>query len=232
MKWMLTFGDMMTNLLVFFVLLISMASLDQGKVKETLNSMRGALGVMESSSESAIPKFSDKDITESYINILNSDYVNRVKEAIDKLKKDKNIEMKLTKSGLGISLPSDLLFEPGSAELNRSSVSILDNVLEFLKLNVDKIEIQGFTDNSPINNASFSSNWDLSSIRAVNVVTYLIKRGKMDPRIFVPIGYGETKPLYPNVSPEFKAKNRRVEISIFTSSNNLLLIKDLLSEGK
>ena len=83
------------------------------------------------------------------------------------------------------------------------------------------VRVEGHTDNVPINTKRFPSNWELSTSRAVNVIKYFIRQRKVKPQRLSAVGYGESKPVFSNDTPENRARNRRVEIVIVTKDNIL-----------
>jgi chemotaxis protein MotB len=229
-RWMLTFADLMTNIFAFFVLLLSMSSLNEGKFKETMESIGGALGAMEFGSSSNIKSFPGSHKTKEIPSIsLTNEYLKWVGEMISKLIINKNIKITPAKNGFIVSMSNELLFDQGSADLKQSAEKFINYLLETLKVGVKRIDVCGYTDDSQVNGIKFSSNWDLSAERAVNVVEYMIKNSNIDPANFRAIGFAETKPILPNISPENRSQNRRVEILIYTSFKRFnIFIKGLV----
>ncbi len=122
---------------------------------------------------------------------------------------------KLTDEGLLLTLRDSILFQSGQAEVNSSYTNSALELSKLLELDVPRnIVISGHTDNIPIHNAKFSSNWELSVMRAVNFMMLLIKNPDLDPRVFSAKGYGEFKPLTSNDTAAGRTKNRRVEVLI------------------
>jgi len=115
--------------------------------------------------------------------------------------------------------------------LKDSAKIFLNDIQKLFKAGVNHVEVQGFSDNTPVSGKTFSSNWDLSGARAVNVVKFMIENG-FAPDKFSAVAYGETKPAYPNISPEFRSKNRRVEILVDSPIGQLnLYIKEATSNS-
>jgi len=231
LKWMLTFSDMMTLLLAFFVLLISMSSLDQEKLKKVLNSLKGSLGVLELGSLSEISVQAKKENDTSFLNqdLLTPEYFKNLKEMILELTNYNGMNIMAKESGYIISIDNDLIFDSGSADIKESASLFLDKIILLLKSGVNHIEVQGFTDNIPINGGKYSSNWALSAARANSVVKYLIEK-KFNPKKFSTVAYGETRPIYPNTTPENRKKNRRVEIVVDSPITQLNLYVRELTE--
>ena len=106
-----------------------------------------------------------------------------------------------------------LLFNSGKAELTGEALPLIDKIATILKELHYEIQVNGFTDNVPIHNSQFNSNWDLSATRAISVVKRFVAAG-IDPTLMVGAGFGEYHPIAPNSTPEGKAANRRVSIVV------------------
>ena len=129
-----------------------------------------------------------------------------------RLESEIGIKSKLTQKGAYITFDDQLLFDLSKAEINPRGVKLLDAVADVLKDMPCSIRVEGHTDNIPIHTRRFPSNWDLSIARAVNVVKYLINIDGIRPSRLSAVGYGESRPLTTNDTPQNRSKNRRVEI--------------------
>jgi chemotaxis protein MotB len=134
------------------------------------------------------------------------------RDAIDDLTNNPEITVIQTPKGLFITLSDGILFQSGVSELRPEGYPVLNKIIRVLQSNGLDVRIEGHTDNVAIRSGRFPSNWDLSIVRAVHVVKYFIDAGKIAPQRLSAVGYGESKPLYPNDSPANREKNRRVEI--------------------
>ncbi|HWU43131.1 MAG TPA: OmpA family protein, partial [Bdellovibrio sp.] len=123
--------------------------------------------------------------------------------------------------GVRVALTASTFFPAGSAKLKMSSLPALDKVAEILKTTDKRIIIEGHTDDTPIEDSQFPSNWELAGGRASAVVRYFVKYHKLDPKRFISISYGDQKPIVPNDSDEHKAMNRRIEILIVTDEKKV-----------
>ncbi len=214
-KWMVTFSDMMSLLVTFFVLLLSFANMDMQKYKDVLGSMEKAFGSQkkiyqlgkDGGMSNPIPMESsikeNAEEKESMVNLL----MNRMKEE----GLDKNLFIIKDKNGIRIELAGNVVFEPGKIVLNEKAKKILNRLVPFFQETLYKIQVEGHTDNSQINNKLFKDNWELSAIRATVVVKYFIKQGLKSKRLSA-VGCADTKPLFANDTKENKEKNRRVTI--------------------
>ena len=116
-----------------------------------------------------------------------------------------------------MELPDYIFFERAKADLRPEAMQLLDKFTElFFRLGKNVI-IEGHTCNLPINVPEYPSNWELSVIRAVRVTRYLVEEKNFDPRLLTATGQGEYQPLEPNLTPESRARNRRVTIIISLS---------------
>lgn len=212
--WMVTFSDMTTLLLTFFVLLLSMASLDQRKIKEALGSLQGALGVLESGQKSEMGK-------EEILSRL--DFVTKTKQSeskmlsgirnyIEQANLSSTVSVVKTEKGISVRIMDSVLFESGSATLLDAAKPVLDKLSGVIKDSPYNIMVEGHTDDIPISTAQFPSNWELSTARAISVAKYMISVG-VKPDILSVAGYAQYHPVVPNITPENRAKNRRVEIN-------------------
>lgn len=118
-----------------------------------------------------------------------------------------------------ITIPSEILFESGKAELKWEALRALADIAEQIKQKIGneegwQIRVEGHTDNVPIHNRKYSSNWDLSTARALSVVKFFMVHHYFKPDQLQAMGYGEFRPIAPNNSPYNRRKNRRVEIRL------------------
>lgn len=213
-NWMVTFGDMVTLILTFFVLLLSFAQVDANKFEMATSSLRGVLGALENQ---RIPFFRDAQQPQVY-NLLNQSpgatRVNDLNQKIKEMGMQNNVMVTGTENGVMIRMGDQVLFDEGKAEIIDTAKPILEVVAESMKNEAQRILVSGHTDNIPIHTEKFPSNWELSSARAVEVVRFLIDHAGINPRILAAAGYGEYSQLVPNNSPENRQINRRVEFEV------------------
>jgi len=228
-EWLATFGDLMSLLLCFFVLLLSMSTMDAKKIEEAIGSLQGSMGIL---SGGTITKNSPKKgtpSTESPIPKNASQMANQISQAVKEFNELKQqgmagsaISMQEAEEGLIVHLPADISFKPGTAEIyNEDSILFLKRIALIIKTLPAEVQIQirGYTDNTPLPKTSpYQDNWELSGARALSVVRYLIKF-RVNPRKLSFAGYGEYHPVTTNATNEGKKKNRRVDIIFFAQKN-------------
>lgn len=233
--WLAAFGDLMSLLLCFFVLLLSMSSMDAKKISEAIGSLSGAMSVLEGGTKTEISKQRIQESTPIESQDETSEVVNRVQQAAG----DANEMMEQTKGpaitveeaqeGFVIKLPAALLFKSGSATIeNQDTLLFLKRValiIDELPNDVE-VSVQGHTDDSgPGRGSPFKDNWELSSARAISVLHELLLDGVEANRISAS-GYAEFKPVATNATKSGREKNRRVELHFYGKKNDQNLKSD------
>ena len=194
--WVVTYGDMMSLLLTFFVLLISFSTVKEEEFNRAIASVKGALGVLP------------RELT-----FL--DFREPIPEMRVQRFRDVAANVQFTAEGLKLTMQDPVLFDTGEDALKPAAGPILTDVAGLLsELSDSFTSIQGHTDNVPIRTARFPSNLELSAARALSVARFLMDKGGIDPNNVSVVGYSENLPIVPNDSPENRAKNRRVEIHV------------------
>jgi len=222
--WLAAFGDLMSLLLCFFVLLLSMSSMDAKKISEAIGSLSGAMSVLEGGTKTEISKQRIQESTPIESQDETSETVNRVQQAIgeanEMMEKGHGpaISLDEAQEGFVIELPASLLFKSGTATIeNEDALLFLKRValiIEELPKTM-QVSVQGHTDNQgPGRNAPFKDNWELSSARAISVLQELLLDG-VDPARISAAGYAEFKPLGSNTTASGREKNRRVELHFY-----------------
>lgn len=231
-EWMVTFSDMTTLLLTFFVLLLSMASLDQRKIKQALGSLQGALGVLESGQKSEMGKeeiLSRLDfVTKSKKS--ESKMLSGIRNYIEQSNLSSTVSVVKTEKGISVRIMDSVLFGPGGADVLDSAKPILEKLAGIMKDSPYNVAVEGHTDDIPISTAKFPSNWELSTARATSVTKYFISIG-VKPDILSVSGYAQYHPVVPNITPENRARNRRVEVN-FVSPELAEANKNIFNENE
>ena len=228
-NWLAAFGDLMSLLLCFFVLLLSMSSMDAKKISEAIGSLAGAMSVLEGGTKTEISKQRIQESTPIESRDETSEMVNRIQQAIsdanEMMEKGKGpaVTVEESEEGFVIQLPASLLFKPGSAEIdNEDALLFLKRIaliIDQLPNDID-VSVQGHTDDQiPGKNSPFKDNWELSTARALSVLQELLLDGVVPKRTHA-AGYGMYRPLATNMTKEGREKNRRVELHFYGTKKN------------
>jgi len=217
-RWLLTYADLITLLLIFFCVLYSMSSISSKKFDALAQSLSivfggsGKSGVLDAG-RSIIP--GDK-IYKQHLEMQNTE--ERIKRMIAQLGLEGKITATRQDRGLVVSLKDTLLFNRGEADLTSQARDIINKVAQIVKNIPNAIRVEGHTDTDPIHNTKFYSNWELSTARATNVLQYMMRSSGIPPDRLSAAGYGEYKPIASNDSERNKALNRRVDIVILAEA--------------
>jgi chemotaxis protein MotB len=219
--WLAAFGDMMSLLLTFFILLLSMSTMDRNKIAEAIGSLNGAMSVLEGGIQSEISPERKQMATPLETVDETADAVNRIASAVIEANEfidsggGPAITLQDAEEGFMINLPASILFADGSSKLvEGDSTLFLKRVSQIINQLPQDIEVsvRGYTDDSPLKmKEAFEDNWQLSAARAITVVKELVKNG-VSPKKTHGAGFGEFRPIASNYTEEGRAKNRRVEI--------------------
>ena len=225
--WLLTYGDMTTLLLTFFIMMFTTATIDGSELRMILAAFQG-LGSLKGGNTLEVGKLAE--LGNTIMSLPSMERGNALdkarKTAISQFQpelKTKKIRIKEDERGLVISLAADSFFKPASAEINmeeaRSVLQKVATLLSSTKLKSYKFRIEGHTDSLPTNpKGKWPTNWELSSARATNVLHYLVDFG-VNENQFQVAGFADTVPLASNDTPEGRAYNRRVDIVVLTKGH-------------
>ena len=222
--WMVTYGDMVTLLLTFFVMLLTTATIDGFQLRLILAAFPG-LGNLEGGNTLEAGRLAELGNTiESLPSMEHGRALDQARrEAVSIFSPEiqsQQVRIQEDERGLVISLASDAFFAPASADVRieqtRDVLQRLAQLLGSPDLDDRTFRIEGHTDNLPTDpNGPFPSNWDLSAARSLSVLRYLTEFGVVDEQFQV-MGLGRTRPLRDNGTPEGRAYNRRVDVIILT----------------
>ncbi len=214
--WMVTYGDMVTLLLCFFILLYSYSVIDEQKYAQIISSLQvsflGERGIMQSSIDS-----SNGEIIELSLDFKIQEVIvtyQSVKESLIEEGLDQDVKIRVEERGVVLEIEDRILFDSAKADIKPEAERILVKVAGILKRLPNQIIVEGHTDNVPINTVFFPSNWELSVARAVRVVRFLSEAVNIPSERFIAAGYGEYRPIANNNTAEGRATNRRVNIII------------------
>ncbi|KOA21500.1 motility protein B [Clostridium homopropionicum DSM 5847] len=222
-RWLLTYSDLITLLMIFFVIMYAMSNISVEKYKKIAESFNiafsGGQSILEqdtSTSEGTPTPIVEKDLEQAKMEQL--------KQEVDKYLANNNlsssVSTEIEERGLVVRLNDTLFFESGKAEVKEDALKKLIQIGNILKQEDNYIRIEGNTDNKPINTYMFKSNWQLSAVRASNVVQLLIEKCNYSPEKLSSVGYGEYRPVATNNTKEGRAKNRRIDIVIMNTKYN------------
>ncbi|MFX3624003.1 MAG: flagellar motor protein MotB [Ectobacillus sp.] len=234
--WLIPYADMLTLLLALFIVLFAMSSLDAEKFRQMALSfneeLKGGTGTREflskqkpADNENAIETKDGKSQEELQKELeelkkrQEMEELKGLQDQIDQYIKSNNLSLslqtKLTERGLMVTIMDNALFDSGKAVVKVESLNLAKEISKLLvKAAPREIMVSGHTDNVPIANPQYGSNWDLSTQRAVNFMQVLLQNPELKPEKFSAVGYGEYRPVAPNDTAENRAKNRRVEVFI------------------
>ncbi|RXT08151.1 flagellar motor protein MotS [Ammoniphilus sp. CFH 90114] len=234
--WMTTFSDLMTLILVFFVLLFAFSELDAKKFRAFLESFTNNApfeynqSIIEFDTQGKMVRGEEvkeepndqtgqaTSVSEQQIQKRNQEQLDEITKKVQEFLKENqletNVQASRTPLGVELILQDGLLFRSGEAEILPNGVPFLNKLAELFQTLPNQIIVEGHTDNQPISNLVFPSNWELSAARSSRVVRFFIERHKLKPDRFVAMGYADTRPVTGNGTPEGRQKNRRVVIAI------------------
>jgi chemotaxis protein MotB len=229
-QWLTIFNDLVTLLMVFFVLLFSLGSLDTKRFQNFQNAMQSAIGILDNG-PSDFDGTPSKNRDQPHVTTGESSDTQKMQRAADGLTglaDTEGLEAEYTPKGIQLILDDRLLFALGSAELSPAGMNMLRRVGTIIKPFNRYIRIEGHTDDLPINTRQYPSNWELSTARAISVVTYFINESGFAPSHLSAAGYGSSRPRETNTSEKNRSKNRRVEIILTqpVTSTSLHVQKD------
>ncbi len=218
-NWLTTYSDMITLLLCFFVLLFAFSEVDAQKFRSIMSSFRGGTGVLNSGSSLDMMDFEIEYMDEG------DRELEELRELLEEYAGENGlgpeIILNVEERGLVIRFMDKVLFDSGKADLKPEAKEILDTIAEVLNREEFKdklIKVEGHTDTDPIvYSTTFPTNWELSAIRATNVLRYLVEENGIDGNRISSSGYSYHRPIAPNDTPENKQMNRRVDIVILKS---------------
>ncbi len=229
-SWLLPYADLMTLLLALFIVLFAASSVDAQKFQQISKVFSGIFvggdGPVEFEKPLEVEEQIDEtddgknDPTEQFTDELaDLKILEALKKKVDNYIQEKNYEDKfstsLTSEGLLIRINDSVLFKSGSADVRESDKKTANELAALLEMELPRsVIISGHTDNVPIKNSEFQSNWELSVMRAVNFMKVLLEDEKLDPRLFSAKGFGEFQPIADNNTAKGREANRRVEVLI------------------
>jgi len=217
--WVVTFGDLMSLLLCFFVLLLSFSEMDRNKYRIVSGSMKNAFGIQRKKPIFDSPKgqkMISREFDQAIVLVKVQDVIDPILDELeDEFQEFKDsIEVEVEEDEVTIRMMGEATFGTGRAELRKEFVPLLRTIGEVLSKTRGEIIIAGHTDNVPLSGGPFRSNLGLSMARAGSVAEYLLKSTSIDPKRLSTMGFGEYRPFDTNDTEQGRQKNRRVEIIV------------------
>jgi len=227
-RWLVSYADFITLLFAFFVVMYALSSVNEGKYRILSNSMvsafrnvpvnsSGTAPMVVPTSAPAVPKVNLTSKTQDAVRQQQREKMRHVAkeilEVMAPLVEQGKVRVLETSRGVSIEINDSILFSPGQALLQPPLAKAMQSVAEVLVASDFPITIEGHTDDLPIRNTQFPSNWELSAVRATTVLRLFADAGVAAARLTA-IGYADTRPVEPNVLADGRARNRRVTILI------------------
>jgi len=211
--WEMVYTGFVLILLCFFIMLSSFASMEASRVTQFVRSFVQAVSVLPG----GMSFEAGKEVT------LPSSHIVPIQSELARIFQDlklyattygltDDVTLELTEKGLNMRLADRALFKSGTARMSPEARPLLEKIGSVLSATDLMAQIEGHTDNVPIQTGTYRTNWELSTARSVNVLRYLLEAFQITPDRLSAAGFGEYQPLVPNDSGVNRAKNRRVEI--------------------
>lgn len=229
-----SFSDLLALLLIFFVYLFSMSTIDPVKFTESSDSISEQFSKDKNKASSGAFGKADPTRGEESKDGRTAEgiLVGKLSSYIQKENLEGQAAVEVSPKAVKVILSSPVLFQSGDANLSLAGMGLLQKLGPVFKEVANPVVIEGHTDNVPISNALFSSNWELSFQRTLSVMRFFVSRFGFTPDQLSGTGYGEYRPLVPNSSELNRAKNRRIEISILRDySTQSVSVSQLKSEN-
>jgi len=228
-RWLVSYADFITLLFAFFVVMYAISSVNEGKYRVFGASLVEAFGGHGQSKMAVVPLSENELLLKSLVERRNAKLAERLRkqqEAMQRIARNLNqvmasmvssgqVRVSQTSRGVVLEINASALFNQGDAELQRAALKILSEVALILGAGDQAIEVEGHTDDVPIQTPRFPSNWELSSARASSVARLFIEHGVAAGRLTV-VGSAANHPVAPNDTPEGRARNRRMTVTLMS----------------
>lgn len=221
--WLLPYSDMMTLLLALFIVMFAMSKVDSAKARQLSQQFdvifSGGAGALQSNgSNGDTLKIDDAVTLNEASSVIEQDKMLQIKSMLEEDIKNSGytdkVKVDLNGEGLDITIQDTVIFNSGEADILNEFTPVLTKISNMIKDLDNEVKISGHTDNVPIKNQKFRSNWDLSYMRASNVMSFMVDKCHLAPDKFSIQAYGEFKAKYNNSTEDGRAKNRSVDILI------------------
>lgn len=216
LRWLLTYADMITLLLAFFIVLYASSKVDTRKYTDLVSSLRAAFGV-SGAPRPVVPIGDGGDMLLPFPEPIGLMVQQLSDQLHEELKLDQ-VEIEREGRGVVLRFREPFFFTRGSASLSDGAKAVLAKLVPYLLEVPRAIEVEGHTDSLPVRSPLFPSNWELSVARATAVIRYFVEEHRLPPARFTARGMADNRPLAPNDPARGNPKNRRVELHVVTAS--------------
>lgn len=208
--WAVTYGDLMSYLMIFFLILFTFS---MGKSSSPTTEKKQYHASLVSIQKVFGGKGSSADYERMIQREREESMVSQLKQSMDKSDLSQYAKIETWDKKVRLVLADAVMFDSGQAKLKKTATKVLSEVATQIKTVPNPVVVEGHTDNMPVRGGAYSSNWELSMARAYAVLRFFEEQG-ISPNRLAGIGYGQYKPQADNMSPEGRAKNRRIEIDL------------------
>lgn len=197
-RWVVSYADFVTMLLALFMVLFAILRIDNQKLAQFQNKMQKTFV-----SQTNVTKYQGVQSPAEVEKILT-----------DNLSQMKNVKLIKSDKGVIIRVSNKILFDEGSATIKPEAEKTLNEIIKVLTKIDNPVIIEGHTDSTPIKNVKYPSNWELSTARATDIISYIVRKGSVSPKRLSAVGYGEYMPIANNTTISGRILNRRVDIIV------------------
>jgi chemotaxis protein MotB len=230
-RWLLSYADFITLLMIFFIIMYAMSNIDKEKYQQVASGLQKAMGGGGGANiigtDGGVSIDETIPVNTNIVDATEEEKLEHVKEVVDEYLEDRglsgSVATTVEERGLVLSFKDSLFFDSGKADIKSEQAKKLVEIGKLLNqpiINGSFIRVEGHTDNIPMSNYLYKSNWDLSVIRASNVAQLLINQSGIKPERISAAGYGEFRPKADNNTEAGRASNRRVDILIMNTKFN------------
>jgi len=220
--WIVTFGDLMSLLLTFFILLLSMSTMDAKKVEAAIGSLAGATSILEGGVKTEINKEIAQEAATSDAGAEQAEQAANIVQEFNEMmdaEGGSSITMEEGEEGFTVRLPSSILFNENEVNVTNQDAILFLQRLALMMENMSpdtELHVIGHTDDTPPQaNSIYQNNWEISTARAISVAQILMDNGIGEKKITI-AGNAGFRPIATNATPEGRAKNRRVELFFYS----------------
>ncbi len=224
LRWLLTYSDMITLLMVFFIVLYAVSQVDKARYEVLMKALKQVLTgqqvVTQIGGTVPVPPpviGKTPTVSQTAEQKMLQQLAHELQQAAQQSGMQADVSVTVASVGVRVSFLNGVLFDLGHAEIRTNSYPLLDHIAAILATAPNNVIVEGYTDDIPINTDRYHSNWDLSAIRATRVIEYLIGQG-LDPARFSAEAYSQYRPIATNATAAGRQMNRRVDLVILRST--------------